>query len=111
MDIYFNRVKEINYYLTMAQIEANSLWNVASQVSSVHIGDGLTRIRFLDEIKAFIATQLKCIRQATRDDFCFECIANLKTERENLRIQDRMLRTYQLYNIGRTYRTDEKIAR
>ncbi len=34
MDIYFNRVKEINYYLTMAQIEANALWNVASQVSS-----------------------------------------------------------------------------
>lgn len=97
MDIYFNRVKEINYYLTMAQIEANALWNVASQVSSFHIGDGLTRIRFLDEIKSFIATQLKCIRLATSGDFCFECIANLKTERENLRIQDRMLRTGEAY--------------
>jgi len=55
MDIYLNQNRFMNYYLAMAQIDAQSLWNVASQVAGAHFKDGLTRIRFLDEIKGFIS--------------------------------------------------------
>ncbi|TFB30405.1 DUF4225 domain-containing protein [Lelliottia nimipressuralis] len=97
MDIYLNQKRSINYYAAMAQIEANSLWNVATQVASAHFKDGLTRIRFLDEIKGFINAQRNGIRQASNDDVCKECIANLKAECDNLKIQDRMLRTGEAY--------------
>lgn len=97
MDIYLNPNRSINYYAAMAQIEANSLWNIATQVASAHFKDGLTRIRFLDEIKVFINAQRNDIRQARNDDVCKECIANLKAERDNLKVQDRMLRTGEAY--------------
>lgn len=41
--------------------------------------------------------QLNGIRQAKNDDVCKECIAHLKAERDNLKIQDRMLRTGEAY--------------
>lgn len=97
MDIYLNQNRSTNYYSAMAQIEANSLWNVATQVAGAHFKDGLTRIRFLDEIKGFMSAQLNGIRQARSDDVCKECIANLKAERDNLKVQDRMLRTGEAY--------------
>jgi len=97
MDIYLNQNRFTNYYLAMAQIDAHSLWNVASQVASAHLKDGLTRIRFLDEIKGFISNQLNGIKQAKDDDVCKECMNNLKAERNNLQIQDRMLRTGEAY--------------
>ncbi|WLI78487.1 hypothetical protein Q5705_08100 [Kosakonia sp. H02] len=97
MDIYLNQNRSTNYYSAMAQIEANSLWNVATQVASAHFKDGLTRIRFLDEIKEFMSAQLNGIRQAKNDDLCKVCITNLKAERDNLKIQDRMLRTGEAY--------------
>lgn len=97
MDIYLNQNRFMNYYLAMAQIDAQSLWNVASQVAGAPFKDGLTRIRFLDEIKGFISNQLNGIKQAKDDEVCKECINNLKTERNNLQIQDRMLRTGEAY--------------
>lgn len=97
MDLYLNQNRFTNYYLAMAQVDAHSLWNVASQVASAHFKDGLTRIRFLDEIKGFISNQLNGIKQAKDDDVCKECMNNLKAERNNLQIQDRMLRTGEAY--------------
>lgn len=112
MDIYLNQNRFMNYYLAMAQIDAQSLWNVASQVASAHFKDGLTRIRFLDEIKGFISNQLNGIKQAKDDEVCKECINNLKTERNNLQIQDRMLRTGEAYLTAavKLYEENGKIA-
>lgn len=100
MDIYLNQYRFTSYYLAMAQNDANSLWNIATQVAGVHLKDGLTRIRFLDEIKAFINEQLNGIKQTKDDNVCNKCIKNLKAERENLQIQDRMLRTGEAYVVA-----------
>lgn len=112
MDIYLNQYRFTSYYLAMAQIDANSLWNIATQVAGIHLKDGLTRIRFLDEIKAFINAQLTGIKQAKDDNVCNECIKNLKAERENLQIQDRMLRTGEAYVVAavKLYEKNEKIV-
>lgn len=77
----------------MANIEANSLYNVASQISSFHLKDGLIRIRFMEEIKSFISLQMNIFSSARKNEDYNKCINNLKMERENLLLQDRMLRT------------------
>lgn len=93
MDNYWDRNRQSNYFLSMASLEANHLVNVATSLSQFHLKDALIRVRFQDEIREFTRLQIQTIRNSTSDDKCQECIQNLKQEAQNLKIQDRMLRT------------------
>lgn len=93
MDNYLDRNRQSSYFLTMASLEANHLVNVATSLSQFHLKDALVRLKFQDEVREFSRSQLQTIRTATSDDKCQECIQNLKQETQNLKTQDRMLRT------------------
>nr|WP_167518593.1 DUF4225 domain-containing protein [Kosakonia arachidis] len=77
----------------MAMAETNSLMNTAMAVSAFHLGDALIRIRFQDEVRDFARRQIAAIKNSASDEECQRCIRNIREETENLRIQDRMLRT------------------
>ncbi|MDJ0091642.1 DUF4225 domain-containing protein [Pantoea allii] len=81
-----------DYFLTMAHAEANQLLSNANHLSHIYLKDGFNRLRFQDNVKAFVNAQLNVIRSGSTDDQCQECIQNLKKENEYLTIQDRMLR-------------------
>lgn len=93
MDNYWDTRRLSNYFLTIANIEANQLVNVAISFSQCHLKDALLRVKFQDEVRDFARLQLHTIRNSTSDDQCQECIQNLKQESQYLKIQDRMLRT------------------
>ncbi|MEN4978002.1 DUF4225 domain-containing protein [Erwinia billingiae] len=93
MDNYANPKRFLEYYLTMANLQANQLNSIANTVSLLHIQDAMLRINFKDEIQSFISLQLDVIRAASTDNECQACIQNLKQEHEYLTIQDRMLRS------------------
>ncbi|WP_067702718.1 DUF4225 domain-containing protein [Erwinia sp. ErVv1] len=93
MDNYVNPRRFSDYYLTMANLQANQLYSIANTLSLLHIQDALLRINFKDEIQSFITLQLDVIRSASTDNECQACIQNLKQEHEYLTIQDRMLRS------------------
>lgn len=93
MDNYANPKRFSDYYLTMANLEANQLYSIANTLSLLHIQDAMLRINFKDEIQSFISLQLNAIRSASTDNECQACIQNLKQEHEYLTIQDRMLRS------------------
>lgn len=93
MDIYIGNNRFSNYFTTMAMAETNSLMNTAMAVSAFHLGDALTRIRFQDEVRDFARRQITTIKNSSSDEECQRCIRNIREERENLRIQDRMLKT------------------
>ncbi|PWC10281.1 DUF4225 domain-containing protein [Brenneria corticis] len=97
MDIYLgnNGNRFSNYFLSMANLEAQNLRSTVYAVSAFNIKDGLTRVRFQTEIQAFIDTQLRTIRNSNSQSECQECLQNLKIERDYLLIQDRMLRSGQ----------------
>ncbi|RRZ86998.1 DUF4225 domain-containing protein [Erwinia sp. 198] len=85
-----NRFKD--YFLTMAHAEANQLLSNANHFSHLYLKDGFNRLRFQDDVKAFVNAQLNLVRSDSTDAQCQECIQNLKKENEYLTIQDRMLR-------------------
>ncbi|MCK1969158.1 DUF4225 domain-containing protein [Franconibacter sp. IITDAS19] len=93
MDIYIGNKPFLNYFLTMAMAETNSLMNTAMSVSAFHLGDALTRIRFQDEVKDFARRQIAAIKNSVNDEDCHRYIKNIRDENDNLKIQDRMLRT------------------
>lgn len=111
MDNYWDKNRFSNYFLTMANLEANKLVNIASAISLVHLKDGILRMKFRDEVRDYAALQLNTIRSSTNDEQCQECIQNLKLESENLSIQDRMLRTGQatISSSVKFYHDNEKI--
>ncbi|MDK1703521.1 DUF4225 domain-containing protein [Serratia rubidaea] len=78
---------------TMINLEARKLINIANTMSSFHLRDGLTRIKFVQEIKDVVEQQFAAARRAKSNENYTECIKNLRTEIENLQEQDRMLRT------------------
>lgn len=78
---------------TMVNLEARKLVNTANTLSSFHLRDGLTRMKFVQEIKEVIEQQFAIARRAKSDEECMACIQNLRTETENLQEQDGMLRT------------------
>jgi len=80
-----------DYFLTMANAEANELISFANHLSFIHIKNGLNRIQFQDEIKLFVDTQIEIIRKGSSDDECQKCIQNLKEEYKNLHKQDQLL--------------------
>ncbi|WP_261641082.1 DUF4225 domain-containing protein [Erwinia mallotivora] len=77
---------------TMVNMEARKLVNLASQLSAFHLSDGLTRIKFCQEIKDVVEQQFALARKAKSDEECIACISTLRTEQENLYEQSRMLR-------------------
>lgn len=111
MDVFFGADRFKNYFLTMAHAEANGLLNTAVSVSAFHLHDPLTRVRFQDDVKRFIQSQFATIRKSTEDSQCQQCIQAIRQERDNLLIQDRMLRTGEavLTASVRFYRENEKI--
>lgn len=93
LDIYTGNYRFSNYFTTMAMAETNGLMNTAMAVSAFHLSDALTRIRFQDEVRDFARRQISVIKNSSSDEECQRCIQNIREERDNLKIQDRMLRT------------------
>lgn len=93
MDIYSGGNRFSSYFLAMANAETNSLMNTAIAVSAFHLSDALTRVRFQEEVRDFARRQINVIRNNANDEECQRCIQNIREERDNLLIQDRMLRT------------------
>ena len=93
MDNYLVKNRFSDYFLTMANLEARQLSETARTVSSLHLKDLITRMRFMDDIQRFITSQMHAIRTATNDSVCQNCLNNLKQERHYLSIQNEMLRT------------------
>lgn len=93
MDNIWDKNRFSNYFLTMANLEANQLYSISTTLSLIHLKDGMVRMKFQDDIQAFINANLQVIRSSKSDDECQACIHNIKTERENLTLQDRMLRS------------------
>lgn len=89
---YWKPHRFADYFLTMANAEANHLLSNAIQLSFIHLKNGFTRLHFQDDVKSFINAQLNIIQSGAPDDECQQCIQNLKKENEYLAIQDRMLR-------------------
>lgn len=111
MDVFFGKTRFSNYFMTMAQAETNGLMNTAQAVSAYHLHDPLTRIRFQESVKRFALSQINIIRNSSDDKQCQQCIQAIRQERENLLIQDRMLRTGEamLTASVRFYRENEKV--
>ncbi len=78
---------------TMVNLEARKLINIANTLSSLHLREGLTRMKFVREIKEVVEQQFAAARRAKSDEECMACVKNLRAETENLEEQDRMLRT------------------
>lgn len=111
MDVFFGSNRFSGYFLTMANAEANGLMNTAIAVSAFHLHDPLTRVRFQDDVKRFVRAQINIIRNSSNDKQCQQCIQSIRQERDNLLIQDRMLRTGEavLTASVRFYQENEKI--
>lgn len=112
MDIFIpGQPRFRNYFLTMARAEVNSLMNSALAVSSEHLKDALTRVRFQDEVRHFAYHQMDVIRHSNDDKQCQLCIQVIRAERDNLLIQDRMMRTGEavLTASVRFYQENEKV--
>ncbi|MER2930831.1 DUF4225 domain-containing protein [Serratia nevei] len=78
---------------TMINLEARKLINTANTVASHHLQDGLTKIKFMEDIKSFISQQFYLARQAKSEEEGISYLKNLRAENENLLEQDRLLRT------------------
>ncbi|WP_297199064.1 DUF4225 domain-containing protein [uncultured Pluralibacter sp.] len=112
MDIFIpGQPRFRNYFLTMARAEISGLMNVAFAVSSTHLKDALTRVRFQDEVRNYAYHQMEIIRHSNDDKQCQQCIRTIQQERDHLLIQDRMLRTGEavLTASVRFYKENEKV--
>ncbi|NIG17130.1 DUF4225 domain-containing protein [Pantoea sp. Al-1710] len=78
---------------TMVNLEARNLIQAANRVGSQHLRDGLSRIKFMQEIKGYIDQQFTLARKAKTDEECMLCIKNLRAERDSLIQQSTMLKT------------------
>ena len=95
MDNYWNNNKLSGYFITMANLEANQLYNKASEVSLIHLRNGFTRMSFMDDMRGFIDHQLQTIRSANSEADCQQSLKNLQAEHKSISIQDQMLRSGQ----------------
>lgn len=93
MDNYWDMKRSSGYFLTMANLEARQLINIATTLSHFHLKDALLRVKFQDEVREFARLQLRTIHTSASDEQCQSCIQNLKQESHSLKVQDRMLRT------------------
>ncbi len=76
----------------MVNMEARKLINTANTVSAFHLRDGLTRIKFMEDIKSFINQQFAVARQARSDEECMQCIHTMREENNSLFEQSRLLK-------------------
>ncbi|MGB8663442.1 MAG: DUF4225 domain-containing protein [Serratia inhibens] len=96
---------------TMVNLEARKLINTANTLAAFHLSDGLTRMKFVQEIKGIVEQQFAVARRATSDEKCMECIKKLRAETESLQEQERMLitETAKLYAKVEFVRENNKI--
>ncbi|MFT3058917.1 DUF4225 domain-containing protein [Enterobacter sp. 03-F-07-AD-ECC] len=73
--------------------EARRLVNIANIISSTHLKDGLTRLRFMEEIRDLISQQLAAARRLKTIESYTHSTEILRTETANLLEQDRLIRT------------------
>lgn len=73
--------------------EARRLVNIANIISSTHLKDGLTRLRFVEEIRDLISQQLAAARRLKTIESYTHSTEILRTETANLLEQDRLIRT------------------
>ncbi|WP_010259802.1 DUF4225 domain-containing protein [Pantoea agglomerans] len=101
-----------NWAETMINLEARKLINTANHVSSVHLSNGMTQVKFVQEIRDLVEQQFASARRAKSEEECIACIKNLREETENLQEQDRMLRmkTAKLYAKVEFVRENNKIV-
>lgn len=78
---------------TMINLEARTLVNTANTLAAMHLGDSLTRIQFVNEIRQIIMQQFDSARRAQSDEECMLCLKRLRDEGKNLQEQSRMLKT------------------
>lgn len=78
---------------TMINLEARKLVNTANIVGARHLGDGLTRLKFIDEIKSVINGEFERARRAKSDEECMTCLRYLQAENTSLLEQSRQLQT------------------
>ena len=78
---------------TMVNLEARKLVETANRLSAFYLQDGLTRIKFVEEIKQVVDKEFETARRAKTDEECIACIKNLRAETDNLHEQERLLRT------------------
>ncbi len=69
---------------TMVNLEARKLINTANTLSVFHLRDGLTRMKFVQEIKEIVDQPFAAARRAKSDEECMACIRNLRAETEHL---------------------------
>ena len=113
MDItLFNRGWNRTWSDTMVNLEARKLIETANRLSAFHLHDGLTRIKFVEEIKQVVEKEFAAARRAKTDEECVACIKNLRAETNNLEEQGRLLRTRvaQLYAKIEFVRENNKIS-
>lgn len=77
----------------MVNLEARKVIETANRLSAYYLQDGLTRIKFVEEIKQVVEKEFATARRAKTDEECIECLKNLRAEKENLLEQERLLRT------------------
>lgn len=65
---------------TMVNMEARKLVNTANTLSAFHLSDGLTRMKFIQEIRDLIEQQFTLARRAKSDEECMECVKKLREE-------------------------------
>ena len=97
---------------TMINLEARKLIHTANKLSSFHLRDGMTRMKFVQEIKEVVDQQFAAARRAKSDDESLACIKNLRAETFSLEEQARMLRmkTARLYAKVDFIRENNKIV-
>lgn len=77
---------------TMINLEARKVVNIANIVGATHLGDGLTRIKFIEEIKSLIMNEFHQARRAKTDEECIAYMQRLKSESASLLEQSRQLK-------------------
>ncbi|EJF30463.1 MULTISPECIES: DUF4225 domain-containing protein [Enterobacteriaceae] len=92
MDNYLDKKRFNNYYLMLAQREANSLQRYARQISSLHLKTLVPRLNFNNEIDKFIDAQIKQITTAKNERECKECLFNIREEKRLIEQQNTELK-------------------
>lgn len=94
MDIaLLNRGWNRTWSNTMVNLEARKLVETANRLSAFYLQDGITRIKFVEDIKEVVEKEFEAARRAKTDEVCILCIKNLRAETDNLLEQERLLRT------------------
>jgi len=73
--------------------EVRRLINVANTISAMHLKDGLTRTKFVEEIRELITQQISAVSRLKTLDAYTNAIQTIQAEKVNLQEQDRLIRT------------------